>query len=276
MAKSKFFRVAVEGATSDNREISRQDIEQMAKSYNPSTYGARVWMEHLRSPWPDSSFKAYGDVVAVKTEEVDINGEMKLALFAQLDPTQDLITMVNKLRQKVYTSIEIQPNFAKTGEAYLVGLAVTDSPASLGTEMLAFARQAENNPLSSRKLDPENLFTAAEEVTIEFETESEESIGTKVFNKIMGILGKKSDTDAERFSDIEQSVTVIAESQREQIDRFAAHADENKAAFESLKADLESHKAEFKSLSEALSQQDPGQTRNPATGGDKNAIKTDC
>ncbi len=276
MAKSKFFRVAVEGATSDNREISRQDIEQMAKSYNPSTYGARVWMEHLRSPWPDSSFKAYGDVVAVKTEEVDINGEMKLALFAQLDPTQDLITMVNKLRQKVYTSIEIQPNFAKTGEAYLVGLAVTDSPASLGTEMLAFARQAENNPLSSRKLDPENLFTAAEEVTIEFEAESEESIGTKVFNKIMGILGKKSDTDAERFSDIEQSVTVIAESQREQIDRFTAHAEENKAAVESLKSDLESHKAEFKSLSEALSQQDPGQTRNPATGGDKNAIKTDC
>ncbi|MGV0998294.1 MAG: GPO family capsid scaffolding protein [Fluviibacter sp.] len=276
MAKSKFFRVAVEGATSDNREISRQDIEQMAKNYNPSTYGARVWMEHLRSAWPDSSFRAYGDVVAVKTEEVDINGEMKLALFAQLDPTQDLITLVNKLRQKVYTSIEIQPNFAKTGEAYLVGLAVTDSPASLGTEMLAFARQAEKNPLSSRKQDPENLFTAAEEVTIEFETEAEESIGTKVFNKIMGILGKKSETDADRFSDIEQSVTVIAESQREQIDRFAAHADENKAVVESLKADLESHKAEFKALTESLSKQDPGQTRNPATGGDKTAIKTDC
>lgn len=276
MAKSKFFRVAVEGATTDGREISRQDIEQIAKSYNPSTYGARVWIEHIRGIGPDSIFKAFGDVVAVKTEEVDINGEMKLALFAQLDPTQDLVALVNKARQKIYTSIEIQPNFAKTGEAYLVGLAVTDSPASLGTEMLAFANQAAENPLTSRKLDPENLFTASEEVTIEFESESEESIGTKVFNKIMGILGNKSDTDAERFSDIEQSVTVIAESQREQIDRFTAHAEENKAAVESLKADLESHKAEFKSLTETLSQQDPGQTRNPATGGDKNAIKTDC
>ena len=135
MAKSKFFRVAVEGATTDGREISRQDIEQIAKSYNPSTYGARVWIEHIRGIGPDSIFKAFGDVVAVKTEEVDINGEMKLALFAQLDPTQDLVALVNKARQKIYTSIEIHPNFAKTGEAYLVGLAVTDSPASLGTEI---------------------------------------------------------------------------------------------------------------------------------------------
>ncbi|WP_241495282.1 GPO family capsid scaffolding protein, partial [Citrobacter freundii] len=30
--------------------------------------------------------------------------------------------------QKVYTSMEIQPNFANTGKCYLVGLAVTDDP----------------------------------------------------------------------------------------------------------------------------------------------------
>lgn len=274
--KSKFFRVAIAGATSDGREITRADIEQIASTYDPNLYGARVWIEHIRGIGPDSTFKAFGDVIAVKAEEVEIGGEMRLALFAQIDPTDDLVALVNKARQKVYTSIEIQPNFAQTGASYLKGLGVTDSPASLGTEMLMFSANAKVNPLSSRKLDPENLFTAAEETTIEFESESEESIGTKVFNKIMGILGKKSDTDAERFSDIEQSVTVIAESQREQIDRFTAHAEENKAAVESLKADLESHKAEFKTLSEALSKQDPGQTRNPATGGDKNAIKTDC
>lgn len=274
--KSKFFRVATAGATSDGREITRQDIEQIAKTYDPNVYGARIWVEHIRGMGPDSIFKAFGDVVAVKAEEVEIGGEMRLALFAQIDPTEDLVALVNKARQKVYTSIEIQPDFAKTGASYLKGLGVTDSPASLGTEMLMFSANAKVNPLSSRKLDPENLFTAAEETIIEFETEAEESIGTKVFNKIMGILGKKSETDADRFSDIEQSVTVIAESHREQIDRFTAWDDANKAAVESLKADLESHKAEFKALTESLSKQDPGQTRNPATGGDKTAIKTDC
>jgi len=279
MAKSKFFRVAVEGATADGRDISRQDIEQMAKNYNPTTYGARVWMEHIRSPWPDSSFKAYGDVLAVKAEEVDIDGEMKLALFAQMDPTQDLVNLVNQNRQKVFTSIEIQPNFAKTGEAYLVGLAVTDSPASLGTEMLTFARQAAQNPLAGRKQDPENLFTAAAETEIEFEADAEESIGAKLFSKIMGILGKKSDNDAERFSGIEQSVTAIAESQRDQLDRFSTaetQIGEAMANINILTADLEAHAAAFKELTDKLSQQDGEPPRKPAAGGKTDAVKTDC
>ena len=32
-------------------------------------------MEHLRGTLADSSFRAYGDVLAVKAEEVEINGE---------------------------------------------------------------------------------------------------------------------------------------------------------------------------------------------------------
>lgn len=279
MAKSKFFRVAVEGATADGRDISRQDIEQMAKNYNPTTYGARIWIEHIRGIGPDSIFKAFGDVVAVKSEEVDIDGEMKLALFAQMDPTQDLVNLVNQNRQKVFTSIEIQPNFAKTGEAYLVGLAVTDSPASLGTEMLTFARQAAQNPLAGRKQDPDNLFTAASETEIEFEADAEESIGAKLFSKIMGILGKKSDNDAERFSGIEQSVTAIAESQRDQLDRFSTAEVQIAEATESiskLNADFEAHVAAFKELTDKLSQQDGEPPRKPAAGSKTDAVKTDC
>ncbi|MGK3600335.1 GPO family capsid scaffolding protein, partial [Escherichia coli] len=33
-----------------------------------------------------------------------------------------------------------------TGKAYLVGLAATDDPASLGTEMLTFSASAAHNP----------------------------------------------------------------------------------------------------------------------------------
>lgn len=41
---------------------------------------------------------------------------------------------MNKAAQKVLHLNGIQPNFANTGKCYLVGLAVTDDPASLGTE----------------------------------------------------------------------------------------------------------------------------------------------
>lgn len=191
--KSKLFRVATEGATTDGRAIQRSWIEQMAKNFNPAKYGARVWIEHMRGLLPDSAFAAQGDVLAVKAEEVE---DGKLALFAQIKPLESLIAM-NKAGQKLYTSIEVDPNFADTGEAYLVGLAVTDTPASLGTELLTFAQQnPAANPLAGRKTSKDNLFSAATEFTLELEPEpSEATTGavaaalekfTAVVNKLMG------------------------------------------------------------------------------------------
>ena len=170
MAKTRFFRVAVEGATTDGRTIERQWLADAAATYNRETYAARVNMEHIRGITADKPFKSYGDVLSLKTEEVEIElagkKEKKLALFAELDVTDELVA-INNDRQKLYTSIEISPNFANSGKAYLVGLAVTDSPASLGTEMLQFAAsQGDKNPLLARKQDPANLFTAAIEAEL--------------------------------------------------------------------------------------------------------------
>ena len=64
--KSKFFRVATEGATTDGRAITREQIEQMAKNFDPAKYGARVWVEHMRGLYADSPFRAHGDVMAVE------------------------------------------------------------------------------------------------------------------------------------------------------------------------------------------------------------------
>ncbi len=105
---SKFFRVATEGATTDGRQIERAWIQQMAKNFNPKKYGARVWLEHLRGIHPESSFKAYGDVLAAEAREVE---DGKLALFAQIEPLPELVAM-NKAKQKIYTSIEVHPKFA--------------------------------------------------------------------------------------------------------------------------------------------------------------------
>lgn len=127
--------VATEGATVDGRNISAAHLEQMAKNYDPQKYGARIWLEHMRGLYADSSFAALGDVTSLRTDK---NAEGKTVLLAQLAPTPELVK-INQSGQKVFTSVEIDPNFAGSGEAYLVGLGVTDSPASVGTSRLKFA-----------------------------------------------------------------------------------------------------------------------------------------
>ncbi|AEB50494.1 GPO family capsid scaffolding protein [Aeromonas veronii] len=206
MPKSKFFRVAVEGGTTDGRAITREWIEQMAQRYNQATYGARVNMEHIRGLDPNGLFKMYGDITAAKTEEVTIEGEQRLALFVQIDPTPELIAL-NKKRQKVYTSIEIHPNLNDKG-AYMMGLAVTDSPASLGTEMLQFCSKAAVNPLADRKYHPECLFTEALETVIEFDDEQEKGPG--LLERISAIFTSHKQQSTADFSEVHQAVEAVA------------------------------------------------------------------
>lgn len=58
--KAKRFRIGVEGATTDGREIQREWLEQMAASYNPAVYTALINLEHIKSYLPDSTFNRYG------------------------------------------------------------------------------------------------------------------------------------------------------------------------------------------------------------------------
>lgn len=244
--RSKFFRVAVEGATTDGRKIERQWIEDAASSYNTNTYGARVWLEHLRSLTADGPFRAYGDVVALKAEEVEVAGVKRLALFAQIEPTDELIAM-NKKRQKLYSSIELNPRFADTGKAYMEGLAVTDTPASLGTEMLAFsAERPDANPLAGRKQHPDNLFSEAVEVEFDFEdvAPTEPGKADGLFARVREIMGKQKDKegkDATLFNELGESVEAIAE-------HLAAQDKSNNQ----IKADLDALRKDYKGTSEQL------------------------
>jgi hypothetical protein len=192
----KWFRVATEGATTDGRKLTRAWLEQMAAGYNPAIYGARIWLEHLRGLYPDGPFRAYGDVKALKVQ--DVGGQ--LGLFAELDPTPDLVAM-SKARQKIYSSVEIDPDFAGTGLAYLVGLGVTDSPASLGTEMLAFASGAQANPLSARKQRPTNVFASVEPLDLSAPEDDGQAPpeGAKdgLFSRLAALFRGKAPADAD-------------------------------------------------------------------------------
>ncbi|WP_339539400.1 GPO family capsid scaffolding protein [Pseudomonas sp. RA_15y_Pfl2_54] len=272
--RSNWFRVAVEGATSDKRTIKRNWLEQAAKNFNPSTYGARIWLEHYRSVLPDSPFKAYGDVLAVKTEEVDMNGQKKLALFAQVEPTPELIAM-NKAKQKIYTSIEIDDSFSDTGEAYIVGLAVTDSPASLGTDVLAFsAQKPEANPFKDRHYSATSMFTEALETELTFEeVEDKPSIGAHLLSTVRNLLSGKQNKDDSEFAQISQAVETVAEHVKDLPAQMAAE----KKFSTGLQTRLDQLSKDFTELKTQLSTtQDPNQkTRPPVTGGD-NSVVTDC
>lgn len=274
--KAKFKRVAVAGQTTDGRTIAPEWLTQAAKNYNHEKYGARVNLEHFRSIYPDSAFRAYGDVRSVYAEEVEIDGEKKMALFAEIDPTDDLIKLT-KARQKVYTSIELDLDFAGTGEAYLVGLAVTDSPASLGTEYLQFCAGAgANSPLAARKQKQANLFSSAIEAEIEFTEEGDK--GPSLLEKVKGMFTRRDLASGEQFSDVHQAVEAVAKEVTTISADLQKQFKEQATTITELTSKLEGTEKELADLKTSLErQEDFSHKRDPATGGDgTTTVSTDC
>lgn len=266
LSKTKKFRIATEGSTTDGRNIDRAWLEEMAAQYSPNLYGARVNLEHIRGITPDGPFKAYGDVLSLSTAEID----GKLVLLAEISPTEELIALTQK-KQKIYPSCEINPKFADTGKAYLVGLAITDSPASLGTEMLAFsAQQGDKSPLLGRKQSKDNLFSAAvDAVEIEF---TEDSGG--ILEKVTSLLSKfKKETPAtERVAAIEQALEAG-------ITELSTVIESQEATISKLTASVEKISNDYSSLIQKLSKE-PNSSfshRPESSGGNGSQIElTDC
>ena len=253
--KSKWVIVATEGATTDDRTIQRNWIEEIAESYDPkNTYGARINLDHIKfSVYLPELANAHcvGDVLALKAEERE---DGKLQLLAELQPTDALIAL-NKDGQKVYTSVEIDTNFADTGKAYLVGLAVTDNPASLGTEMLSFS----HNGLNARKLKADNIFSAAIETELDFEG-WDGLDHPSVFTKIKALFAKKEKSNDERFADQSSAIELLAEQQKDILEKLTALQGDfanQQSSIEEMKAGNAEIHATFEEL-----KQKPAQAEN--------------
>ncbi|EEE3306335.1 GPO family capsid scaffolding protein [Salmonella enterica subsp. enterica] len=284
MAKkvSKFFRIGVEGDTCDGRIISASDIQEMADTFDPRVYGCRINLEHIKSVFPDSPFKRYGDVVELKAEKIEddsaLNG--KLALFAKISPSDDLVAM-NKALQKVYTSMEIAPNFSNSGKCYLVGLAVTDDPASLGTEYLEFCRNAKHNPLNRFKANPENLISAATLAELEFEDQPE-TVFTALTDKVKAIFSRKQVSDDARMNDVHEAVTAVSEHVQTNLTAQDERISDMETAFATFKQELtgkvEETSLAFSALKTTLDKTEsfsqPRRTKASGGGGDE--LLTDC
>jgi len=165
-------------------------------------------------------------------------------------------------------------------------LAVTDSPASLGTEMLTFsASQGDKSPLASRKQAPGNHFSEATEANIEFEADAPE--GVTLLAKVKDMLGlsaKKADANLE---DVRQATELLAASTAKAVDDAAAAKADAKTIADKFAALEAAHKKTADALAALTTKLDstpagtpPAGTqthgaRPPATGG-TGAVLTDC
>ncbi|MCL2656156.1 MAG: GPO family capsid scaffolding protein [Betaproteobacteria bacterium] len=272
----KFFQVATEGPTLDGRQIKRAWIEEAAQHYDPRLYAARINIEHLTSYLPESPFRQYGDVLALKAEELS-DGPLKgrMALFAKIDPRPDLVTITNKLGQKLYTSIEVYENFAGTGHAYVTGIAVTDTPASVGTERLKF--NAQHGGLVSAACEIANPFLASTEADNQEDPYMKKSDFIASL-KALFTPGKQdantptpdAQPDAGETENVAPELEALSAALSSAIgalkqsqDKTAAEA---AAVFKTLADELAAQKAAHAELVAKLAQEPAGAQRKPATG----------
>lgn len=129
--KTDWLTIGRSGPTVDGREIKPEWLVDAAETYNPGIFAARIWPEHQR-------FIVLGSVTAVRTAANDEGG---LDLQAVLSPNQFYLDS-NELGQRLYTSMELTPDFRKTGRYYLTGLGATDQPASVATSEVRFSHLA--------------------------------------------------------------------------------------------------------------------------------------
>ena len=272
---SRFFRIGTSGPTVDGREISADDLEAMAASYDPDEYSASINIEHIRGISPWSQFGSLGQVVALETRK---DKKKRTAIYAQVAPTPYMVQL-KKAGQKLFSSMEIMPDFAGTGKPYLVGLAVTDEPASLGVEAMQFSAK-KGGPADDRFKN--NLFSThykLKDIPMKDKDDNKPDGDAPkpeptFAEKFKAKFAKKDAADTENFSQHETAMLELADkftaletSQTELTDKFAASEKANKELTEKVEAQAATIKK--------LSAQPEGGDRPPATPAE-GANLTDC
>ncbi|MEZ8468507.1 GPO family capsid scaffolding protein [Vibrio splendidus] len=157
MFQSELICILQAGATIDGRVIEQKIIDEIAETYNPDVYTARINADHY--PWSNK----YGSVLSVEKKEDK--------LFAVLKPNSMLLRMAEQ-GQLLHTSCEFYEKFADTGKAYLTGLALTDEPASLGTTQIQLSANSKDKACvpTNFQITPEQLSQSTEEEASMFNT----------------------------------------------------------------------------------------------------------
>ena len=169
--KTYWLCVATEGDTVDGRDIKRQWVIDMGETYDYSHYVALIWPEH------EDDCGNFGEVLEATWHD----GDDGLArLYVSLCPNMRLI-FANHEDQLLFFSIEPEENWRGSGRTYLKGLAVTDTPASVGTTRLRFSTR--------RKLSKRGYYSCV--ISHDGKIKQEEKM--KNWQKLFGIKPKFED-----------------------------------------------------------------------------------
>ncbi|EGR1038538.1 capsid protein [Vibrio cholerae] len=208
--------IATEGSTVDGRKITKSWINDMASLYAKDEYTALIWPEHWRSSWGPFEGKNWGVVEELKAEVLDD----KLRLFAKLTPNQYLLD-ANQEGQKLFTSIEPNPDYKGEGRCYLMGLAVTDSPASTGTTQLKFSRRhGEETAIESDALEELHLEKCFSRTDRLFSALRTLIAGDEPETPIKPQSEDEKPMNKEQYSALMASIGVITEKQNELESKF--------------------------------------------------------
>ena len=135
------------------------------------------------------------------------------------------------------------------------------------------------NPLAARKQDPDNLFTEAVEVDLDF-TPEQPSATAGFADSIKRLFSRQAKAETgndARFSDVQDAVQIIATQVQSLGDQFTAGLTTINNQLAEFKTQADERDKAFNTLKHGLETTPAFSARPPATGGDGTAdIKTDC
>lgn len=217
--RTDFICIATSGHTVDGRQITSKELHEMADTYDREYYAALLWHEH------DRSWMSMGEVLEVKAE--DEGNETKL--YAIIAPNTQLVNM-NNYGMGLFSSIEIMPNFRNSGKAYLFGLGITDTPASVGTTKLELF--SNNLPKTAQ---------AGEFVKFEFALNETENAEEKAKNTLLAALKQFFSFSAEGKPAPETTPKSDNNNNKEDYEMDQKQVDQIVAAVNGLGAKIDSH-----------------------------------
>lgn len=283
--KAKTFRVALSGTTIDGREIKPEWLTQAAANYDPAVYAARVNVEHMRGVTVDGPFGAFGDVIALRAET---NKAGRVELYADIELNERGLA-ANKAGQKLYPSIELIENFAGKGEAYMVGLALTDTPASTGTQRLTFSAQqvADSATYTAKPFSAIGTKTGAlafgVAATLDLEDPADEPTAAgKALEAFAALRAKFAATfktadkaTADLATEVAATLDAFADTAAAQISAASERAETLHADLATLQAAHNQLSTDFAAMKAQLESQPATPARQPSAGGNPNAALAD-
>ncbi|MGA6086571.1 MULTISPECIES: GPO family capsid scaffolding protein [unclassified Providencia] len=262
--------VCTEGGTLNGFAVTRDQIQQMADNYSPQLYAARLNLEHITSLFPDSQWRHFSmvdSVRAIELEDGPLKGKLALEITATIDPVKDAgLLALNQSGQKIFSSIEFLPdcpNDAAKG-AYLTGVALTDTPAAFGTQVIKLSNRERGLPD-----DANNTYTASLETVVKLtaaavkDKNDKQSLSEQFLDGLKKILGMQRDTASQEISALREGINLTATTCANALKEVEAL----KAKNEAQAGDISKLTQELEALKTQLSNSDAGgEQRQLSTG----------